>query len=126
MHPLWCHTGSNPVQTTNFFKMNFKLTKHYQYSKHCKDGKDRNFIIYFLNGIEIFKQKIPFNSNYEHGFDRMIGITDEYILNSKIYQTRYKHEGCGSEPKNIRNVSFPLSKKRLNELNVPNDIKITI
>lgn len=103
-----------------------KLTKKYQYSKHCKDGKDRNYLIYFLNGIEILKQKIPFNENFEHGFDRRTSITNEYILNGKIYQTRYFHEACGSEPKNIRNVSFPLSKNKLKKFNIPKDLKIEL
>ena len=106
--------------------MEYKLTKKYQLSKHCKDSKDRNFIIYFLNGVEILKQKVPFDTNFELGFDRRTVITDEYILNGQIHQTRYFREACGAEPKKIRNVSYPLSKKILKTFEIPVDFKITI
>jgi hypothetical protein len=39
--------------------MEFKLTRKVQYSKKCKDGKYRNFLIFFLNDVEIMKQKLP-------------------------------------------------------------------
>ena len=45
--------------------MEFKLTTNRQYSHHDKDGADRNYISYFLNGVLILKQKIPFDTNWE-------------------------------------------------------------
>jgi hypothetical protein len=104
--------------------MIYKLTRNSQYSKHDKDGKDRNHLTYYINGIEILKQKIPFNTNWEHGFDRRTVISNEYLLNGKLYQTRYFQTGTPDKPKKIRNVSYPISKKILSELGIPNDLKI--
>lgn len=105
-----------------------KLTKKYQYSKECKDGKQRNYILYFLNGIQIIKQKIPFDVRWEKGFDRRTWFTDEYILNGNIHQTRTINHGCGCAPnlQKSRNVKFPISKKKLKELGVDADVKIEI
>lgn len=97
----------------------YKLDSKDQMSKHCKDGKDRNFLLYFLNDIKIFQQKIPFNEEYEKGYDRRTSIYDEYILNNKLYQTRYE-----LDTKKERHVSFPLSKERLKQFNIPKDFKI--
>jgi hypothetical protein len=72
--------------------MNYILTNHRQYSKKCKDGKHRNYSIYFLNGIQILKQKIPFDTNWDRGFDRRTGIYDEYILNGKMYLKTLENE----------------------------------
>lgn len=94
------------------------LEAHCQYSKTCKDGKNRNFLIYFLDGVEILKQKIPFNEKYEAGYDRLTHITGEYILNGNLYQKRYKSNGCGSKPYEIREVKFPISKKKLEKLGI--------
>lgn len=107
--------------------MKYKLTCNYHYSKHDKDGKDRNYLTYYINGVKILKQKIPFNTNWEHGFDRRTVIDNEYLLNGKLYQTRYFENGCSctpDEPKKIRNVSYPISKKILSELGIPKDVKI--
>lgn len=60
--------------------MNYVLTQNYQYSKRCNDGKNRNFLTFFLNDVEIFKQKIPFDTRFERGFDRRTGISNIYIL----------------------------------------------
>lgn len=104
------------------------LTKHYQYSKRCNDRKSRNFLLYFVDDVLILKQKIPFDENWEKGFDRRTSIYDEYILNGKMYQTRTVGIQCGGDNDNLktRQVSFPLSKKRLNELNILLDVKIKI
>jgi hypothetical protein len=108
--------------------MKYLLTCNSQYSKHDKDGKDRNYLTYYINGVKILKQKIPFNTNWEHGFDRRTVISNEYLLNGRLYQTRYFETGCSctpsDKPKKIRNVSFPISKKILSELGIPNDLKI--
>lgn len=99
--------------------MMFKLSHKAQINKHCKDGKDRSYLTYFLNDVKIFQQKLPFDENYEEGFNRRTHISDEYILNGKMYQTRYN-----METEKTRHVSFPLSKIKLKELGVPNNFKI--
>ena len=105
--------------------MVFKLTRKVQYSKKCKDGKYRNFLIFFLNGIEIIKQKLPFDENGEKGYDRRTAVYDVFILDGKIHQTRKSDVYCYIDcTDNIRSVSFPLSKKILEELSVPKNLKI--
>ena len=108
--------------------MDYNLTVHFQYSKQCKDGKHRNYIIFFLNGIQILKQKIPFDTDWERGFDRRTGIFNPYILNGKMYQTRFHDKGwCGGVGPSgkERHVSFPLSKKVMEQFQIPKDLKIT-
>lgn len=97
-----------------------KLTSHYQHAKVGKDGKSRNYMIYFLNDIEIFKQKVPFDTDYDHGFQNRTRFKNTYLLNNKLYQTRIK----SSSSEEARNVSFPVSKKRLEQFNIPKDLKI--
>lgn len=99
--------------------MMFKLKSKSQINKHCKDGKDRSYLCYFLNDVKILQQKLPFNENFEDGFNHRTSIYDEYILNGKMYQTRYD-----DDTKKERHVSYPLSKIKLKELGVPNDFKI--
>lgn len=111
--------------------MEYTLTVHKQYSKQCKDGKHRNYILFFLNGIQILKQKIPFDTDWSPGHDRRTGIYDAYILNGKIYQTRLHDYGWSSVTKKPelgkeRHVSFPLSKKVMEQFQIPKDLKITI
>lgn len=107
--------------------MNFALTKHYQFSKKCKDGKQRNFLLYFLNGTLILKQKVPYDEKIDKGFDRRTVIYNEYLLNGKLYQTRTANVWCGKkETGKTRQVSFPISKKRLTELQIPFDLKIEL
>jgi hypothetical protein len=98
----------------------FKLTKHYQYSKKCEDGKKRNFLLYFLNDVQILKQKIPFNERYDAGHDRHTAIYDDYLYRGRIYQTRTADVFCGtSKTGKTRNVSYPISKIKLQLLEVP-------
>lgn len=106
----------------------FKLTKNYQYSKRCKDGKMRNILSYYLNGILILKQKIPFNTNYDKGFDRRTAIYDEYLLNGNIHQKRSEKVFCGMKniPTDHRQIYFPAKKNVLQKMNIPKDIKIEI
>jgi len=99
--------------------MEYKLTYKYQLNKRGKDNKSRSYLIYFLNDIEILKQKLPFEENYDLGFQHHTRIDNEYLLNGKIYQTRNKF-GVS------RNVSFPVSKNKLNKLEFPNDFKLEI
>ena len=107
--------------------MEFKLTTNRQYSHHDKDGCDRNYLSYYLNDVLIFKQKIPFDTNWEKGFDRRTSIYDDYLLNGKIYQKRTKQYGCNhpdNDKSEIREVSFPVSKKILLQFNIPIDLKL--
>jgi hypothetical protein len=99
--------------------MEYKLTYKCQLNKRDKDNKSRSYLIYFLNGIEILKQKLPFEEDYELGFQHHTGIGNEYLFNGKIYQTRNKFG-------ETRNVSFPVSKKKLNELGFPGDFKLEL
>ncbi len=106
---------------------NFILTKHYQYNKRGNDGRSRSYLHYFLNGKPILKQKIPYDERYERGFDKNTAIYDEFILNSRLHQTRTADVHCGANSYGkTRQVSFPISKKRLAELNVPSNQKIEI
>ena len=106
--------------------MEFKLTSKCQYSHRDKDGHNRNYLSFYLNDVLILKQKIPFDTDWEKGFDRRTSIYDVYLLNGKLYQKRSKNFGCGN-PNNksdARKVSYPLSKKILNEFNIPKDFII--
>ena len=63
--------------------MEYKLTHKFQLNKRSKDNKSRSYLIYFLNGIEILKQKLPFEEDYELGFQHHTGIENEYLLKLK-------------------------------------------
>jgi len=99
--------------------MEHKLTYKTQMAKTCKDGKQRNFVLYFLDGVLILKQKASFEETWERGYDGCTHVENEYILNGKMYQTRWR---VGTTEK--REVYFPLSKRKLKELGVENDVKI--
>jgi len=114
--------------------MEFILTSKVQWGKKCKDDHSRNFLLYFLNGVQILKQKYPFDETFDYGHDAKTRIYDEYLLNGSIHQTRCYMSGVwwrssrkpkDSEPK-PRQVRYPISKKILNELEVPKDLKINI
>ena len=92
------------------------LTCKYQHSQHCKDGKRRNYLLIFFNDVLILKQKVPFDTDYDKGYDRTTGITNIYLLNGKIYQTRTRED-------KERQVSFPVSKKVISQLNVSENVK---
>jgi len=51
--------------------MNYKLTSKYQHAKVLPNGKRRSIRLYFLNGIQIFKQKVPFDETSEYGYAKM-------------------------------------------------------
>jgi len=112
--------------------MEFKLTEKYIHSRKCKDGKDRSFHVFFLNGVELFRQKSPFNEFAEHGWQGKWHYENIYILNGKLFQTRYgtawsREEGSNERIRvNERHVKYPLSKKKLAELGVPADLKIEL
>ena len=100
---------------------------NWQYSHHDKDGCDRNYVSFYLNDVLILKQKIPFDTNWERGFDRRTSIYDVYLLNGKLYQKRSKNFGC-SHPDNdkseVREVSYPISKKVLVQFDIPKDFRV--
>lgn len=98
------------------------LTSHYQHAKKGKDGKSRNYMIYFLNDVEILKQKVPFDETYDHGFQNRTHFKNTYLLNGKLYQTRSK--SYSSEE--AREVCFPVSKKKLSQFDIPKDLKIEL
>jgi len=102
--------------------MEFKLTSKHQYSHHDKDGCDRNYLSFYLNDVLILRQKIPFDVNFDRGYDRITSIYDVYLLNGKLYQKRSKSFGC-SHPDNdkseVREVSYPVSRKILEQFNIP-------
>lgn len=99
--------------------MEFILTTKAQFSKHCPDGKRRNFLLHFLNDILILKLKIPYDDgNYSNGHDRRTSFSEIYLLNGKIYQTRT------NDSKIVRHVKFPVSKKILSTFNIPTNLKI--
>lgn len=109
--------------------MEFKLTSKWKFSHHDKDGCDRNYISFFLNDVLILKQKIPFDTNWEKGFDRRTAIYDAYLLNGKLYQKRRKSLGCchpDNDKTKVREVYCPISKNRLNQFNIPRDVKIYV
>lgn len=109
--------------------MSFKLTRHIQWSKKCKDKKRRSFHMFFLNGRLILKQKRPYDPSYDRGFDGKSFIISAYLLNGSIHQERIKRWYCGikkEEISEVRNVRWPVSKKLLKELGVPMDIKIEL
>jgi rRNA maturation protein Nop10 len=149
--------------------MEFILTQKYQFRKKCKDGHRRNYLIYFLNDIQILKQKIPFDTSYKAGHDCRTHIDDDFLLNGCIHQKRKNGlEYLSSEERinfqrsitlsdtldgekkkhsmtipptfsidnpygvkytkkvKIRTTRFPVSKKILKQLEVPNDLKIEL
>lgn len=99
--------------------MEYNLTYKCQINKRGKDKKSNSYIIYFLNGVQILKQKLPFESDCESGFNHKTHFNDIYLLNGRIHQTRSKYE-------KVRNVSYPISKNKLNQLEVPSDFKIEL
>ena len=97
----------------------YTLTRGHQHSKRCKDGKRRNFLLFYLNDILILKQKRPFDENREKGFDGIWFFKNIYLLNGYLYQTRVNS-------KKSRDVKFPISKKILKQFNIPKDLKILL
>ena len=109
--------------------MEYKLTKKYQHSKKCNDNRRRNFLIFFLNDIQIFKQKVPYDENFDHGCQNRTSFDNIYLLNGYINQKRQSdaNVSCfGNEQGKMREVKYPVSKKILEQFNIPKDLKITL
>lgn len=105
--------------------MEYVFTSKAQYSHRDADGCSRNYLLFFLNNILIFKQKIPYQEGFDNGYDRRTSIYDCYILNGMLYQKRLnKAIKYDSSVQNIREVKFPLSKNLMKQFNIPKDFKI--
>ena len=106
-----------------------KLTCHTQLNKKCKDGKSRSFILYFLDDVLILKHKVPYDEDYDKGCDKITAIWDVYLYKGRIHQIRQKGpHWCGMDiiQNKEREVSFPVSVKKLKELGVNPDLKIEL
>ena len=105
--------------------MSHKLTMKHQHSLHCTDGKRRNYWLFFLDGEQILKQKRPFLEYAEKGYDGFVGLKNVHLHQGRIHQDR---ESYWKSEKNyrIRSVSFPVSKKKLEELGVDPKEKIKL
>jgi len=98
----------------------FKLTIKYQHSLKGKDGKKRNYYLFFLNDVLILKQKSPFDETMEHGYPKLY-LQNVYLFKGSIHQERVMI--FDQIP---RSVKYPVSKARLQALNVPSDLKIEL
>lgn len=106
--------------------MEYKLTSKYQHAKKLPNGKTRSMLLYFLNDICIFEQKIPFDETAEYGYSKW-HIKNEFLLNGRIHQTRWdKHWVVELDNYELttRDVTYPVSKKVLEQFNIPKDFKI--
>lgn len=82
------------------------LTSKVSLSKTCKDGKQRNFICYYLNNIKVLTLKVPFETDWDNGCQIHTQFCDEFIENGCLYITKIKN---GKK----RLVKYPISKKFL-------------
>ena len=98
--------------------MIYKLTVGTQINKINKKGKRNSHFLYFLNDVLILKHKKPFDENWENGYQHRTCISDIYLLNGNIYQTREDSDNTK------RNVRYPASKNILKQFNIPKDMKI--
>ena len=111
----WPHKGiySKP-ESLDFTIFNIPTIPHVieEYNKVKDEGNIHNVI---LTGRLIKLQKEVMSLLDYHNL-----YFDEYLLNNKIYQTRFvKQDGSDK-----RNVSYPVSKKVLSQFEIPTDLKI--
>ncbi len=79
-----------------------------------------------MNDICIFEQEVPFDENGEYGCSKWI-YKNEFLLNGRIHQTRWSQDWdyqLKDYVKKSRDVMFPVSKKVLEQFNIPKDFKI--
>lgn len=108
--------------------MEFKLTSKYCHAKRSKKGTCRSWKLYFLNGIELFRQRVPYDENNEYGAGKW-HYENQFILNGRLHQTRYDTKYVcehGYVRVGERKVTYPLSKKKLIEMGVSMDQKIEL
>jgi hypothetical protein len=112
--------------------MDYKLTLKYQHAKRDKKGKCRDYYLYFLNDVLILKQKVPFNENWDSGWQHHTRLQDTHLLNGRIHQIRKTSmpgawwRGSQHFEDKVREVKFPISKKILEQFNIPKDLKISL
>lgn len=111
----------------------YVLTYKYQHSKKCADGKRINKLLYFLNGVLILEQKMPFDDSWDNGYQIRTVIFDEFLLDGRLYQKRkYSNSGAWwraskhKEDGKIREVKYPISKKILEQFNIPKGTRIEV
>lgn len=108
--------------------MEYKLTTKFQHAKVLPNGKQRSLRLYFLNNVLLFTQKVPFDETSGYGVGKW-SYSNEYLFNGRIHQTRsnrkYNYENNTVEIES-RDVTYPVSKRKLKELEVPNDLKIEV
>lgn len=97
----------------------FILTSKAQLNRRGKDGKNRSHMLFFLNGVLILKQKLPYDTDYRINYQHQTSFKNVYLLNDNLYQTRVK-EG------KKREVHYPLSKELMKYFNVAKDLKIQL
>lgn len=108
--------------------MEYKLVKKFSHSVRMRNGKRRSISHYYLNGVKIFEQKSPFCDLGEYGVGKWC-YENIYIMNNKLYQTRYDmvyDHTVGKFIKKGRDVYYPLSKSRLKPFNIPKDHRIDL
>lgn len=88
-----------------------KLTSKYQHSFLCPDGKNRNFILYFLNGIQILKLKVPFNENYMGVYQSGSPYNETSFENERIEGTNLLMDKIKNGK--VRKVKYPISREKL-------------
>lgn len=66
----------------------YNLTTRFLYNRRTKEGNCRSYILYMINGITILKQKIPFDINYENGWQHTTDIKDIFIKWKYISNTQ--------------------------------------
>lgn len=106
--------------------MEYKLTTKYQHAKHLKNGTRRSILLFFINGVKLFEQKVPFDETAEYGTSKW-HIDNIYLLNGRIHQTRWSTDWdstTNSYIKTTRDVTYPVSKKILKTLGITNELII--
>lgn len=85
-----------------------ELTVKYIRRKKCRDRHNRNFVVFILNGAELLRIKDPFEMGWEIDCGLHTAISNVRLENDKIWMTKTKFG-------KIREVSYPISKKKLKE-----------
>lgn len=111
--------------------MEHKLTVKAQHSKKCSDGRRRNFFLFFIDDLLVMQQKIPYDETMEWGYDGVLHLEDVHYQNGRIHQTRVGRNKWSSTekrwiPGKKRKVHFPVSRKTLGDINLPEGIKIEL
>lgn len=106
--------------------MNYKLDVKYQHAKRLGNGKRRSILLYFINDVLVYKQKVPFDEKSEPGVAKW-NIDNKYILDGYLYQRRHDKDWDfinGRFSVKSRDVKYPLSKSLLKDIGVPNGVKL--